>query len=377
MRLSIILAFFGGSIIHLLVALLAPDDVYGGRNFAFGMVVLGVVSGLGIAFLPWRRYGRDLFAVVLLYSALLAAGLIYSTGGANSPFGLVFLLITISTGLYKSARLAGVIAGACAALGFLPLLYSTPGSHFILQQSALSACVLASAAFNRLIMPELLRRTRAEQELQADLRETRLLRDELARANALLAQQARTDPLTGLANHGAIVAEIETAFAQQRHSDTAFAILFFDIDHFKRINDTYGHQAGDAVLMQLARIMTASSGLHELPGRYGGEEFLLVLHSTPQQEALRRAEALRAAVARHPFSLPNGTEIAVSISIGVAAAPAQGTHGEMLLSAADDALYRAKATGRNRVRLASGDAEELGSEGRAIEQREWERTAPH
>jgi len=206
MRLAIVLAFFGGSLIHLLVALFAPDSVYGGPDFAFRMVILGVASGVGIALLPWRRYGRDLFAVVLLYSALLITGLIYSTGGADSPFGLVFLLITISTGLYKSTRFAGLIAGACATLGFLPLLYSTPGSRFILQQAALSACVLASAAFNRLIVPELLRRARAEQALQDDLRETRLLRDELARANALLAQQARTDPLTGLANHGAIVA---------------------------------------------------------------------------------------------------------------------------------------------------------------------------
>lgn len=377
MRLSIVLAFLGGSLIHLLVTLLAPDNVYGGPAFAFGMVGLGVASGIGIALLPWRRYGRDLFAVVLLYSALLIAGLIYSTGGADSPFGLVFLLITISTGLYKSTHLAVLIAGACATLGYLPLLYSTPGPHFILQQSALGACVLASAAFNRLIVPELLRRTRAEQELQDDLRETRLLRDELARANALLAEQARTDPLTGLANHGAIVAAIEAAFAQQERDNTPFAILFFDIDRFKRINDTYGHQAGDAVLTQIARSMAASSGLNELPGRYGGEEFLLVLGGATPPHALRRAAALRAAVARYPFTLPNGTTIAVTISIGIAAAPAHGTHCETLLSAADDALYRAKAAGRDCVRLASGTTTELSTELRAIEQRERARTATH
>lgn len=376
MRLSSILAFFGGSLIHLLVALFAPEAVYGGPNFAFAMVILGVTSGLGVALLPWRRYGRDLFAIVLLYAALLIAGLVYSTGGATSPFGLVFLLITISTGLYKSTRLTVLIAGACATLGFLPLLYSTPGAHFILQQAALSACVLASAAFHRLIVPELLRRTRTEQVLQDDLRETRLLRDELAQANALLAQQARTDPLTGLANHGAIIAEIDAAFAQQTRSGTAFALIFFDIDRFKQINDTYGHRAGDMVLTQVAHIVAVSSGLNERPGRYGGEEFLSVLGGASLPMALHRAERLRAAVARHPLILPNGAGIAVTISIGVAAAPAHSTQAEALLNAADDALYRAKDTGRNRVCAASSDAEDLGLALRAIEQHERERAAP-
>ena len=377
MRLSIVLAFFGGSLVHLLVTLLAPDSVYGGPTFAIAMVIIGIASGFGIALLPWRRYGRDLFAIVLLYAALLIAGLVYSTGGADSPFGLAFLLITISTGLYKSNYLTVLIAGACALLGFLPLLYSTPDSRFILQQAALTACIFASAAFHRLIVPELLRRTRAEQLLQMDLRETRLLRDELARANALLARQATTDPLTDIANHGAIVAEIEAAFARQVQDDRPFAIIFFDIDRFKGINDTYGHRAGDAVLRQIARLAASGSGPNERAGRYGGEEFLLLLSDATPTKASARAEALRAAVAHRSFILPNGVVIVVTISVGVAVAPAHGTSGETLLCAADDALYRAKDGGRNCVRLASSTDEELVQELRAIERHEQEHTAPH
>jgi diguanylate cyclase (GGDEF)-like protein len=369
MRLAIVLAFFGGSLLHLLVALVAPDTVYGGRTFAFGMVALGIASGLGIAVLPWRRYGRDLFAVVLLYAASLIAGLIYSTGGAESPFGLVFLLITISTGLYQSARLAVLIAGTCATLGFLPLLYSTPGPRFLVQQSALGACILASAAFNRLIVPELLRRARAEQSLRDDLRETRLLRDELARANALLAEQARTDPLTGLPNHGAIIAELDAAFARQASTTAHFSILFFDVDRFKQINDTNGHQAGDAVLRHIADIVGARAGRHGRAGRYGGEEFLIVLDDATAQEAARHAEALRIAVAQRPLALPDGTTIGATISVGVASAPAHGTTGEMLLRAADDALYRAKATGRDRVCVATAPYEGRRAASGGIERR--------
>jgi len=157
---------------------------------------------------------------------------------------------------------------------------------------------------------------------------------------------------------------------------TAFAILFFDIDRFKQINDTHGHRAGDAVLTQVARILAVSSGLNEYLGRYGGEEFLIVLGGATPLAASRRAEALRAEVAQHPFIIPNDAAIEVTISIGVATAPAHGTRSETLLNAADDALYRAKAAGRNRVCVASSDPEELGSALRDRAQREQERATP-
>lgn len=352
-RLSLILAFIGGSTVHLLVALLMPERVLGGGDFARIMIALGYVSALIIACLPWRRYGRNLFAVILVYAAILIAGLIYSTGGANSPFGLVFLLITISAGLYYTTRLAMLVAGVCVVLGFLPYLYSTPAHSFFLQQLALGACILASAGFQRLILPELLRRARAEQGLQDDLRETRRLRDELARANARLIQQARTDPLTDLLNRGAIIAAVDEAFGRAGQEVPVFSILFFDVDRFKQINDTYGHQMGDTVLVQIARLASLSSRLHDAVGRYGGEEYLIVLPAIGKEEASRRAERLRTDVAEHRFVLPSGVEIEVTISIGIATTPEDGENSEALLRTADDALYLAKAAGRNRAHTMS------------------------
>ena len=127
LRRSIVAAFVGGSIIHFMIVNTVPGQAHGGAIFANLMVLLGLISALLIPYLPWDCYGRDVFSVVLLYAALLLCGLIYSTGGPDSPFAPTFLLITISAGLYHTPRLALVIAVSCALLGFLPVLYAIPG----------------------------------------------------------------------------------------------------------------------------------------------------------------------------------------------------------------------------------------------------------
>ena len=349
LRRSIVAAFVGGSCAHFVVVNAVPGHAYGGFFFANALVLLGLVSALLIPYLPWGRYGRDLFSVVLLYAAVLIAGLIYSTGGAESPFASTFLLITISAGLYHTTGIALVIAATCAALGFLPAFYGATSGDFWVQQAVLGVSALASVAFQRLVLPEILRRARAEQGLQADLRETRELRDELARANALLARQVRTDPLTGLLNHGAIVAQADDALAAALAAGEALSLLFFDIDRFKRINDTYGHQAGDAILAAVAGRVAVALRRDDHLGRYGGEEFLVVLPQTGPQDATYLAECLREAVAREPFILPDDTVVRVTISIGVATVGAEQTTRAALLQTADLALYQAKAQGRDRV----------------------------
>lgn len=349
LRRSIVAAFVGGSLAHFVVVNMIPGHAYGGFFFANAMVLLGLVSALLIPYLPWGRYGRDLFSIVLLYAAVLIAGLIYSTGGPDSPFAATFLLITISAGLYHTMRIALFIVVACAALGFLPALYSIPNGDFWVQQAVLGVSALAAVAFQRLVLPEILRRARAEQGLQDDLRETRELRDELARANALLARQARTDPLTGLLNHGAIIARADDALAAASAANEALSLLFFDIDRFKRINDTYGHQAGDAILADVAGRVALALRHNDQLGRYGGEEFVIVLPQTGPQEAIELAERLREAVAAQPFTLPDATAVRVTISIGVATVGAENTTRAGLLQTADLALYQAKAGGRDRV----------------------------
>ncbi|HEY8600912.1 MAG TPA: GGDEF domain-containing protein, partial [Thermomicrobiales bacterium] len=260
-----------------------------------------------------------------------------------------FLLITISAGTYHTTRIALVIAAACILLGFLPALYATTSGDFWVQQAVLGASALAAVAFQRLVLPEILRRARAEQGLQEDLRETRELRDELARANASLAWQARTDPLTGLLNHGAIVARADGALTGALAAGEALALLFFDIDRFKRVNDTYGHQARDAILAGVAARVAVALRPGDHLGRYGGEEFLVILPRTGPGEAAQRAERLRAAVAAQPFNLPDGTAVRVTISVGVATVGAANTTRAALIHAADLALYQAKSGGRDRV----------------------------
>ena len=131
--------------------------------------------------------------------------------------------------------------------------------------------------------------------------------------------------------------------------------LFIDADHFKRINDNYGHQAGDSVLRELANRIRSQLRASDVATRYGGEEFALLLPQTSLNEALLLAERIRMEVAQTPVYLENGEELPLTVSIGVSETlPMLGKSrhkevGEHLLASADQALYQAKANGRNRI----------------------------
>ena len=162
-----------------------------------------------------------------------------------------------------------------------------------------------------------------------------------------LRRLARRDGLTGLLNRTALMGDGRAQLAQCQLRRLPFAVLLLDLDHFKQINDTYGHQAGDAVLHHAARTLQRNlRGRDSLLGRYGGEEFVLLLPATNLEQAHVLGERLRAALEGCPLDSDVGP-IAVTASIGVAAdidAPL-----EALLARADTALYQAKAAGRNRV----------------------------
>jgi diguanylate cyclase len=130
-----------------------------------------------------------------------------------------------------------------------------------------------------------------------------------------------------------------------KRSGSSHAVLFIDIDHFKQINDSFGHESGDEVLRQLAVVLSQAVRATDFTGRYGGEEFLVVLADTDAEGAQRRAEALRQSVAAHDF----GVVRQLTVSIGVALARPQDKNEEEAVNRADQALYRAKAEGRNRV----------------------------
>jgi diguanylate cyclase (GGDEF)-like protein len=163
---------------------------------------------------------------------------------------------------------------------------------------------------------------------------------------------ARTDAKTGLLNAGAWQAEAEREILRARRERHPVAILLADLDHFKDVNDAYGHLAGDHALAATVRALRDGLRSYDLLGRFGGEEFTAALPHADQAEALRIAERLRRTVAAEPI-LWQGTPIALSISIGIAVVGVDGDDLIDLLAAADRALYCAKAAGRNRVALAS------------------------
>ena len=163
-----------------------------------------------------------------------------------------------------------------------------------------------------------------------------------------------TDGLTGLWNRRHLALRIEAELSRAVRFGEPFSVLFCDLDGFKPVNDTLGHQAGDTVLIETARRLTDATREVDIVARPGGDEFTLLLPRTGLAGALRLADKIRTAIGGRPFDL-DGTPVGVSVSVGVAAYPEHGSSGKELLAAADGALYRAKAGGRNRVEHAVGD----------------------
>ncbi|QGM07441.1 GGDEF domain-containing protein [Stenotrophomonas maltophilia] len=167
-----------------------------------------------------------------------------------------------------------------------------------------------------------------------------------------LRRAARTDGLTGLLNRSAVLADGQAQLQRSRRQGRPLALLLVDVDHFKQINDRWGHLAGDQVLRHFASVLQQSTqGRTHLLGRYGGEEFVLVLAGSTQGEAMAWAAAIRTALQQKPARLGTGP-VTVTASIGLAMDDGQGDLST-LLAAADAALYRAKAEGRDRLACAT------------------------
>jgi diguanylate cyclase (GGDEF)-like protein/putative nucleotidyltransferase with HDIG domain len=175
----------------------------------------------------------------------------------------------------------------------------------------------------------------------------------LEQAHTTIQKQALTDGLTGLPNHRAMMGQLEKEMERVRRFDRPLSLLFFDADRFKRINDTHGHATGDTVLRQVAERATSVLRGGDTVGRFGGEEFVLLLPETDAWGAKAVAERLRTAIAGEPIAADMvGGGVAATISIGVATYPADGCSEQELLRQADQAMYLAKRLGRNQVRTA-------------------------
>lgn len=293
-----------------------------------------------------------------------------------SHIGLVTVLVQLSVVTYFLGTGAGVQLFYFTVAGLLALMYSRIRAvttlamallagalytlcHFRfppeqaaipLQQSVLdvlyvgsvSGAVLLSALFSFLFRQEI---RRAE--------------DELERANASLEALSERDALTGLANRRRLDAYLTSECQRAAREGRPLSVLMMDVDHFKRFNDQHGHQAGDDCLKELARVVAAAARRPaDLAARYGGEEFMLVLPETAPDGAVKQAEDLRKAVSAAGIGAPYVTDDEpVTVSIGVATADsAEDYRPEILLRAADEGLYLAKRSGRNRTAVAGESA---------------------
>jgi diguanylate cyclase (GGDEF)-like protein len=238
-------------------------------------------------------------------------------------------------------------AGADTYLYFIFLTALEDRSHF-LRAMEVGADDFLTKPLDR---AELEIRLRVAERVTALSREVARQRQELERLNRQWFEQARRDPLTGLGNRLLLQEELEVLNGRVQRYQHTYAVLLFDVDHFKRYNDRYGHPAGDEVLRAVAHSIEACCRRGDVAFRYGGEEFLVILPEQSLASASLAAERLRAAIQAlgipHEENHPAGV---VTISIGIAVMR-QGAQQSMAagVQQADAALYRAKQAGRNRV----------------------------
>ncbi len=164
-----------------------------------------------------------------------------------------------------------------------------------------------------------------------------------------LTKQAHLDYLTGLSNRRHFMEQADVELSRAIRYDTPLSLLMLDIDFFKNVNDTYGHQVGDTVLQVLSKVCQDTMRQVDVVGRLGGEEFAVILPETTSEEALEVAERLRESIAKTAVNIPVGLPIYFSVSIGVSTLSNKDINIDTLLSQADKALYEAKETGRNKV----------------------------
>jgi two-component system, cell cycle response regulator len=167
-----------------------------------------------------------------------------------------------------------------------------------------------------------------------------------------LGSAAHTDAMTKLYNKGYLIEALDAEFKRAKALNSSFSVLFFDIDHFKPVNDTHGHDAGDHILKEFsALIKNRFIGPKDILARYGGEEFVILFSGKTAEESAEIAEQIRVAIETNAF-IYEGTRIPITSSIGIAELTATTESAQTLLKAADKALYDAKNSGRNNVKIA-------------------------
>jgi diguanylate cyclase (GGDEF)-like protein len=302
---------------------LPPGDRGPGTVWTVAFVCAGLAGVIGLVLLVWRHRLAERYAVALPFAAVFLIGLPMLWSRVMTPTGAVLMLWPV---LFSSMLLTETITWATVLACVIVLI----GSSFVDPHLGLTdySPMAATLVLTGLVVVTLQRRLRA---LVAEL-----------------GRQASTDSLTGLANRRTMLDTVRRAAAEHGRREAALSLLMIDIDRFKRLNDSAGHDAGDEALRRLARLLERETREGDLTARHGGEEFTALMVDCGQADAATRAEQLRARIDGESDGWPH----AITVSIGVAQlAPGSGLGVSGLITRADDALYRAKRNGRNRVEV--------------------------
>ncbi len=315
--------------------------------YFWGLVVNGVAMLFAIAIFVYLRYRPyrawvGFFSTTLDNSFVTAALVIFVFVGSpliatNSrvTFDIYFLAI-VAMSLRQDRRIC-VVVGSLTVLQYSILIEAITHAYDInapAMQDSYTGTYSGVDQFTRVVF------------LSAAVVITYSI---VARSERLLYRSVR-DPMTGLFNRGYFDTLLDFEIERARRYGRGFGLVMVDADHFKQINDSHGHPTGDAVLRALARALRMGVRQSDVVVRYGGEEFVLLLHETGDGSAADKAEVLRQAVAKLILKPAGGSHsIKLTVSAGVAHYPQDGHSGRALLTAADQRLLRAKQAGRNRV----------------------------
>jgi diguanylate cyclase (GGDEF)-like protein len=315
--------------------------------------ILGLVPLIAYLYGADMEHGFGALVPMAAHTALsfvmLGAGLLIAPGTQA-----IKLISRADQGGRIVRRFFPAIVLTIVFLGYLRLL----GQHAGWYETEMGAALMVAAtivALGALLWWNAALISSSDQRRLAMESALQLSESALRAANEALAMQVRTDSLTGVANRMALDEELARAIQNvHRYESEVFSVLMIDVDYFKRYNDSFGHLAGDEVLRTVAQLLETTCRATDIVGRYGGEEFAIVLPHTIERGARLIAERLRAAVETHDWP-----QAPITVSVGIATASAATVDADEILHEADSALYLAKQGGRNRVCHAADAAVEV------------------
>jgi diguanylate cyclase (GGDEF)-like protein len=262
--------------------------------------------------------------------------------------------MAVVKGDFRTPTILG-FRGAGDIIGEMALLENGPRSASVIALTPIRLLSLSSDKFNQFLNENPAMGLNIMRVLSARLRQAgeersqqKTSEKELSHQMVELREQAIRDPLTGLFNRRYLQETLEREFSRARRENLAISILIMDIDHFKQINDTFGHQAGDYILQKFGKLLQECVRLEDIVCRYGGDEFVVVMPNANVAAACERAEQIRITFHAQCISFEDH-ELHATLSLGTAAYPKHGSSAEEVLSNADQALYQAKQAGRNQT----------------------------